>query len=112
MSIGHATSCGGLIGVRAGDTRVIGSYTVTGGINLAGTTVFHLRSNLRTKNRDPRTLDYSSIIANVPITKPQSGLELFTQTGFTFGLNDRSIHYIIIEILDGALEPVTFHGGE
>jgi hypothetical protein len=37
---------------------------------------------------------------------------MFTQSGFTFGMSDRSIHYTIIEILDGTLEPVTFHGGE
>ena len=32
--------------------------------------------------------------------------------GFTFSLNDHSIPYIIIEILDDDVEPVTFHGGE
>jgi len=32
--------------------------------------------------------------------------------GFTSGLNHRSIHYSIFEILDDALEPVTFHDGE
>ena len=81
-------------------------------VNIVGTTSFYLRSNLRTRNSDPRTLGYSSIIANVPITKPNNGLERFNQSGFTFGLNDRSIYYITIEILDDALEPMTFHGGE
>jgi hypothetical protein len=112
LSIGPATTCGDFIGVRVGDESVLGSYTAPNGVNLAGTTSYYLCSNLRTRNRDPRTLGYSSIIANVPITKPHSGLERFTRSGFTFGLNDRSIHYIIIEILDDALEPVTFHGGE
>jgi len=37
---------------------------------------------------------------------------MFTQSGFTFGLNVRSIHYTLIEILDDAMEPVTFHNGE
>ena len=74
--------------------------------------IFYLRSILRTRNRDLRTLGYSSIIAKVPITKHHTGLERFNQSGFTFGLNDRSIHYIIIEILDDAVEPVTIHGGE
>ena len=48
----------------------------------------------------------------MPITKPHNELERFTQSGFTFGINDRSIHYIIIEVLDDALDPVIFHGGE
>jgi hypothetical protein len=112
LSIGPLTTCGDLIGVRVGDTSVLGSYTAPNGVNLAGTTSFYLRSNLRTRNRDPRTLGYSSIIANVPITKPHNGLERFSQSGFTFGLRERSIHYIVIEILDDALEPVTFHGGQ
>jgi hypothetical protein len=109
--IGPDTTCCELIGARAGDTIVIGSYIAPGGVNLAGTTSFYLRPNLRTKNRDPRTFGYASIIGNVPITKPHNGLERLTQTGFTFGMNDRSIHCIIIEIHDDALEPVTFHGG-
>jgi hypothetical protein len=112
LTIGPATTCSGLIGVCVGDESVFGSYSAPNGVNLAGTTFFYLRSILRTRNRDPRTLGYSSIIANVPITKPHNELERFNQSGFTFGINDVSIHYIIIEILDDALEPVTFHGGE
>ena len=112
MSIGPATTCGGLLGARPGDTSVLGSYTAPNGVNnLVGTTSFYRRSNMGTRNRDPRTLGYSSIIASVPITKWHNGLERFNQSGSTFGLNDRSIHYII-DILDDALEPVTFHGGE
>ncbi len=88
------------------------SYNAPGGINLTGTTSFYLRSNLRTRNRDPRTMGYSSIIANIPITKPHNGLERFSQSGFMFGIRERSIHYIVIEILDDKLETVTFHGGE
>ena len=63
-----------------------------GGVNFAGTTSFYLRSNFRTRSWDPRTLGYSSIIANVLNTKPHNGLERFTQAGFTLGLNGRSIH--------------------
>jgi hypothetical protein len=111
LEIGPLTTCSELIGVRAGDTSVLGSYYAPGGVNLAGTTSFYIRSNLRTRNRDPRSLGYSSIIANVPITKSHNGLERYTQAGYSFGLRERSINYIIIEILDDALEPVTFHGG-
>jgi len=112
LSIEPATTCGSLIGLHAEDTTVLGSYTAPDGVNLTGTTCFYLRFNLQTRNRDPSILGYSSIIANVPITKPHNGLELLTQSGFTFDLNDRSIHYIIIEILDDAQEPVNFCGGE
>ncbi len=73
---------------------------------------FFLRYNLRTRNRGPRTLGYNAIIANVPITKAHNALEQFSQTGFIFGIRKHSIQYIVIEILDDALEPVTFHGGK
>jgi hypothetical protein len=48
---------------------------------------------------------------NIPITNPHNGLERFSQSGLSFGLRERSIHYIIIYVLDDALQPVTFHGG-
>jgi hypothetical protein len=56
-------------------------------------------------------MGYSSIIANVPITKPHNKLERFSQTGFTFGLNECSINFIIIEIIEDAVHPVIFHVG-
>ncbi len=111
LEIGPLTTCSELFGVRAGDTSVLGSYYAPGGVNLAGTTSFYIRSNLRTRNRDPRSLGYSSIIANVPITKPHNGLERHTQVGYSFGLRERSIYYIVMKILDDALQPVIFHGG-
>ncbi len=112
ISIGPLTTCTELIGVRIGDTSVVGgSYYAPSGVNLAGTTCFYIRSNLRTTNRDPRTLGFSSILANIPITKPHNGLERFSQPGFSFGLRDLSIHYIAIELLNDALQPVTLHGG-
>ena len=107
LSIGPATTCSGLIGVRTGDTSILGSYTAPNGVNLPGP-----HPSTYAPTCDPRTLGYSSIIANVPITKPHNGLERFTQSDFTFGLNDRSIYHIIIERLDAAPEPVTFHGGK
>ena len=111
ISIGPLTTCAELIGVRIVDASVLGSYSAPNGVNLAGTTCFYIRSNLRTRNRDPRTLGFSSVLANIPITKPHNGLERFSQPGFSFGLRDRSIHYIEIELLDDALQPVTLHGG-
>jgi len=73
LLIGPLTTCADLIGVRAGDMSVLGSCSAPDGLNLAGTTSY-IRSNLRTRNRDPRSLSYSSIIVNVPITKPHNGL--------------------------------------
>ncbi len=81
LEIWPLATCSELIGVRAGDSSVLGSYYAPGGVNLAGTTSFYIRSNLRTRSRDPRSLGYSSIIANVPFTKPHNGLERFSQAG-------------------------------
>ena len=92
LVIGPLTTCGDLIGVRAGDTSVLGSYYAPGGVNLAGTISFYIRSNLRTRNKDPRTPDYWFIIANLSITKPHNGLERFTHAGYSFGLKERSIN--------------------
>jgi hypothetical protein len=111
LEIGPLTTCSELIGVRAGDKSVLGSYYAPGGVNLAGTTSFYIRSSLRTRNRDPRSLGYSSIIANVPVTKSHNGLKRFTQAGYSLGIRERFMNNIIIEILDDALEPATFHGG-
>ena len=63
LEIGPLTTCSELIGLRAGDTSVLGSCYAPGGVNLTGTTSFYMRSNLRRRNRDPRSLGYSSIIA-------------------------------------------------
>jgi hypothetical protein len=89
LVIGPLTTCSELIGVRAGDTSVVGSCYASGGVDLAGTASFYIRSNLRTRNRDPRSLGYSSIIANVLIIKPHNGLEKSTQAGYSFGLKER-----------------------
>ncbi len=91
IEIGPLTTCSEFIGVRAGGISVRGTYYAPGGVNLAGTTSFYIRSNLRTRNQDPRSLGYSSIIANVPITNPHNGLERFSQAGYSFGLKERSI---------------------
>ncbi len=111
LVIGPATTCGGLLGVRAGDMSLMGSYNAPGGFNLAGTTSFYLRFNLWTRNRGPRTLGWPSTIANIPITKPHNGFERFYQSGFTVCIRERSFHYTVIEILDYALESVMVYGG-
>jgi len=89
----------------------LGTLTGHDGVNLAGTTSFFIKSNLRTRNRDPRSLGYSNILCNVPITKAHSGLERFSQSTDSFVIKDRVINYITIEILDDSLKRVKFHGG-
>ncbi len=42
ISIGPLTTCAELIGVRIGDTSVLGSYYTPNGVNLAGTTCFYI----------------------------------------------------------------------
>ena len=111
FEIGSDTTCGELIGVRVADRSVLGTYKAHNGVNLSGTNSLYIRSNLRTRNRDPRSLGYSNIICNVPITKAHNGLERFSQTGYSFAIRDRTITYIILEILDDQLKPVIFHGG-
>ena len=111
VEVGADTTCAELLGLGVGDTSVLGSYYAPHGVNLAGTASFYLRSNIRTRNRDPRGLGFSNILARVPITKAHNGLEKFSQSGYSFGIWDRSIHYIVIEVLDESMQPVTFHGG-
>ncbi len=57
-------------------------------------------------------MGYSSIIANVLITKSHNRLERLSQSGVTIDIRERSIHYIVIEVLDDSLKPVTVHGRE
>jgi hypothetical protein len=112
LVIGPATTCGGLLGVRAGDTSVLGSYNAPGGVNLAGIISFYLRSNLRTRHRDPRFMGYSAIIANVPITKPHNGAGALLSVGLHVR-HPGALHPLrCYQILDDALEPVTFYNGQ
>jgi hypothetical protein len=90
---------------------VNGIYEGPNGVNLAGTSHFYIRSNLRTQNRDPVSLGFSHIMAKIPITRSFNGVEKYSQSGFSFVIQDRSIDYIVISVLDEDLIPVEFHGG-
>lgn len=111
VAIGTRTTCSSLLGVRIGDVTVGGVYEAPDGINLAGTSSFYIRSNMRTLNRDPVSLGYSNIIAKIPITRSYNGVEKYQQPGSQFLIRDRSVSYIVISVLDDNMEPVTFHGG-
>ena len=47
------------------------------GVNLAGTSLFYIKSNMRTLNQDPVSLGYSNIIAEIPITHSYNGVEKY-----------------------------------
>ena len=111
FSVGAGTTCSELLGVRVGDVSVDGVYEAPDGINLAGTSSFYIKSNMRTLNRDPVSLGYSNIIAKIPITRSYNGVEKYQQPGFSFAIRDRSVSYIVISVLDDNMRPVTFNGG-
>jgi hypothetical protein len=50
-------------------------------------------------------------MAKIPITRSFNGVEKYSQSGFSFVIQDRSIDYIVISVLDEDLNPVEFHGG-
>ena len=77
FSVGTGTTCTGLLGVRVGDVFVNGVYETPDGINLAGTSSFYIKSNMRTLNRDPVSLGYNNIIAKIPITRSYNGVEKY-----------------------------------
>jgi hypothetical protein len=111
FSVGIGTTCSGLMGVRGGDVSEDGVYRAPDGVNLAGTSSFYIKSNMRTLNRDPVSLGYSNIIAKIPITRSYNGVEKYQQPGFSFIIRDRSVSYIIISVLDDDMQPITFNGG-
>ena len=109
--IGPNTTCQTLLGVRVGGSSVGGVYNGPDGVNLAGTSHFFVRSNLRTRNRDPVSLGFSSVLAKIPIERNFNGIQKFEAPFYKFSISERSIHYILVSILDDSLEPVKFHGG-
>ncbi len=110
--IAPGTSCQKLFGFRVGDTSVSGVLECALGVNLQGTQSFFIRSNMRTRNRDPVLRGFGNLLASVPITRAHNGIEVYTNRGLTVSVTDRSIHYIILQILDDDQNPVTFHGGQ
>ena len=112
LEVGHNTTCAKLLGIRAGEASEFGVYEGTRGVNLQGTSSFYIRSNLRTRNRDPLRRGYGNLLASVPITRAHNGIEVFTSRGYSFSIMDRSVHYIILQVLDDEQLRVSFHGGD
>ena len=110
--VGEDTSCGKLLGLTPWQMSY--GYRMTGatGVDLSGTSCFYVCSSLRTRNRDPVNLGYSRILAKVPVTKAHNGLERYEAPLTTFGIWDRHISHLAIDVLDEDMRPVTFHGGD
>jgi hypothetical protein len=83
---------------------------VSNGIDLRGTPSYFIDSNLRTGNRGPIDRRLGGILAKVPITKPQNGIEFYTGS-VVFEVGEQSISYIKITIRDEDMQPVVFNGG-
>jgi hypothetical protein len=116
LVIGTGTTCYDLLGLRPGQGSTPTPTSVHGllaaeGVDLSGTSHFYIASNIRTRNRDPVTLGYSRILAKIPITRAHNGLERYSAPAFTFGIWDRHIKHIALDILDDDMNPVVFHGG-
>lgn len=112
FQIGPGTTCGKLLGLEPGQSSF--NYEMTGarGVDLSGTGCFYVCSSVRTRNRDPVNLGYSRILAKVPVTKAHNGLERYEAPLTTFGIWDRHITGLSIDILDEDMRPVVFHGGD
>ena len=97
--------------MRVGDVSANGVNRAPDGVNLAGTSSFYIKSDMRRLNRDPVTLRHSNIIAKIPITRSYNAIGKYQQLGFSFAIRDRSVSYIIIYVLDDGMRPVSFNGG-
>jgi hypothetical protein len=75
--VGQGTTCSVLLGLNPGMSSVDG-VLVSEGIDLRGTPSYFIDSNLRTGNRGPIDRRFGGILAKVPITKPQNGIEFYT----------------------------------
>lgn len=111
LAVGSRTTAQTLLGVRTGDVSQAGVYTGPGGVNLAGPSSVFIRSNLRTKNRDPVGLGFSNLLAKVSIDRSFNAIQKYDAPQYSYTISDRSIHFIVIQILDDDMNPLEFHGG-
>lgn len=95
VTVGPLISCQRLLGVREGDISVDGTMITKYGVNLAGTSAIHIRSNLNTQNRDVVTKSPSNVIGKVAVCENFNVIERFISTT-TFPIADRNIGMIAI----------------
>jgi len=62
FNVGIGTTCSELLGVRVGDVSADGAYRAPDGVNLARTSSFYIKSDMRTLNLDPISMGYSNIM--------------------------------------------------
>lgn len=112
IQIGPETTCWRLLGFSPGDTSSDGVLVGRGGVDMSGTQAFYIRSNLKTRNRDPQTRSYGRFLGKVPISRAYNGIEKWTNsTGYSYTIYHSDIAVIEVEILDDDLQPVAFAGG-
>jgi hypothetical protein len=112
LEIGVRTTCGTFLGIVVGESSENCIYEAANGINLAGTySHFYIRSNLRAQKRDPECLGFSHLMVKIPITKSFNGVEKYPQSRFSFVIQNTSIDYIAISVLDEDLISAEFHRG-
>ena len=110
IRIGEETTCGVLLGLKPGSEGVAGVLQGTG-VDLRGTGTFFIQTNLRTRNREPVTRGFGSLLASIPITKAHNGIETF-HSDIQVPILDRQVSFIILKILDDDQRGVVFHGGQ
>ncbi len=109
LAIGPQTTCQTLLGLKPGMSTSDG-VLFSGGVDLRGTSSYYIDSNLRTRNRNPVDRGFGTLLATVPITRAQNGIEIF-QGDMSFPVADRIVNYIVIRILDDDMRIVKFNGG-
>ena len=105
------TTCDELMGIVVGESCINNIYEAPNGMNLARTSYFYIRSNLRTQNRDPVCLGLGHFRTKISIPTIFNGFENHSQSSLYFVIQDISIDYIVILMLHEDLIPIKFHGG-
>eukprot|EP00873_Tetraselmis_striata_P036791 jgi/Tetstr1/457055/TSEL_043718.t1 len=109
LAIGEMSTCGRLLGVKAGDAAVDGVLIPPRGVDLAGTSSIFIRSNLSTRNRDPVSKATSDILVKVHVSQNFNEIEYHTSS-LKFPIADRNVSLIIIYLTDDFQRHMDFHG--
>eukprot|EP00873_Tetraselmis_striata_P035338 jgi/Tetstr1/455602/TSEL_042414.t1 len=111
LAIGEMSTCGRLLGVKAGDAAVDGVLIPPRGVDLAGTSSMFIRSNLSTRNRDPVSKATSNILAKVHVSQNFHEIE-YHSSSLKFPIADRNVSLIIIYLTDDFQRHMDFHAAD
>eukprot|EP00873_Tetraselmis_striata_P036389 jgi/Tetstr1/456653/TSEL_043354.t1 len=111
LAIGEMSTCGRLLGVKAGDAAADGVLIPPRGVDLAGTSSIFIRSNLSTRNRDPVSKATSDILAKVHVSQNFNEIE-YHSSSLKFPIADRNVSLIIIYLTDDFQRHMDFHGAD